>query len=122
MATLDEGETVLDEAALDAFADRMIGVLNDGCTALMTSIGHQTGLFGTLASYRPAGLARPQGPPARRWAAWPRLPGGAAAVCRGVLPPNRRRRHQGAAHRRVVLAPAARDAVRLGAAPAGLGR
>ena len=43
MATLDEGETALDEAALDAFADRMIGVLNDGCTALMTSIGHQSG-------------------------------------------------------------------------------
>jgi len=28
----------------------MIGVLNDGCTALMTSIGHQAGLFGTLAT------------------------------------------------------------------------
>ena len=50
MATPDEGETALDEAALDAFADRMIGVLNDGCTALMTSIGHQAGLFGTLAT------------------------------------------------------------------------
>src|SRR5215218_2229827 len=50
MATLGEGETALDEAALDAFADRMIGVLNDGCTALMTSIGHQAGLFGTLAT------------------------------------------------------------------------
>ncbi len=43
MVTLDEGETALDEAALDAFADRTIGVLNDGCTALMTSIGHQSG-------------------------------------------------------------------------------
>ena len=50
MTTLGEGETALDEAALDAFADRMIGVLNDGCTALMTSIGHQAGLFGTLAT------------------------------------------------------------------------
>jgi hypothetical protein len=28
----------------------MIGVINDACTALMTSIGHQTGLFGTLAA------------------------------------------------------------------------
>jgi SAM-dependent methyltransferase len=50
MTTLGEGATALDEAALDAFADRMIGVLNDACTALMTSIGHQSGLFGTLAT------------------------------------------------------------------------
>ena len=58
MTTLDEGETALDEAALDAFADRMIGVLNAGCTALMTSIGHQTGLFGTLATSGPATSAQ----------------------------------------------------------------
>jgi hypothetical protein len=58
MATPDEGETALDEAALDAFADRMIGVLNAGCTALMTSIGHQTGLFGTLATSGPATSAQ----------------------------------------------------------------
>ena len=58
MTTLDEGETALDEAALDAFADRMIGVLNDGCTALMTSIGHQAGLFGTLATTGPATSAQ----------------------------------------------------------------
>ena len=58
MATPDEGETALDEAALDAFADRMIGVLNAGCTALMTSIGHQAGLFGTLATSGPATSAQ----------------------------------------------------------------
>jgi SAM-dependent methyltransferase len=58
MATLDEGETALDEAARDAFADRMIGVLNDGCTALMTSIGHQAGLFGRLATTGPATSAQ----------------------------------------------------------------
>ena len=58
MTTLDEGETALDQAALDGFADRMIGVLNDGCTALMTSIGHQTGLFGTLATSGPATSAQ----------------------------------------------------------------
>jgi hypothetical protein len=50
MTTLGEGESALDEAVLDAFADRMIGVLNDACTALMTSIGHQSGLFGTMAT------------------------------------------------------------------------
>jgi SAM-dependent methyltransferase len=54
MTTLKEPETALDEAALEAFADRMIGVLNDACTALMTSIGHQTGLFSTLAATGPA--------------------------------------------------------------------
>jgi 2-polyprenyl-3-methyl-5-hydroxy-6-metoxy-1,4-benzoquinol methylase len=48
MTTLEERETALDEAALEAFADRMIGVLNDACSALMISIGHQTGLFGAL--------------------------------------------------------------------------
>jgi hypothetical protein len=48
MTTLGEGETALDVAALEAFADRMIVVLNDASTALMISIGHQTGLFGAL--------------------------------------------------------------------------
>jgi len=39
----------LDQAAVEAFGDRVIGILNDACTALMTSIGHQTGLFDTLS-------------------------------------------------------------------------
>ncbi|HVD81826.1 MAG TPA: hypothetical protein VNB87_14965 [Propionibacteriaceae bacterium] len=67
MTTLGEGATAFDEAALDAFADRMIGVLNDACTALMTSIGHQSGLFGTLAptSARPV-LPRGRRPLLRR--------------------------------------------------------
>jgi SAM-dependent methyltransferase len=54
MTTLKERETALDEAALEAFADRMISVLNDACTALMISIGHQTGLFGALTTCGPA--------------------------------------------------------------------
>jgi 2-polyprenyl-3-methyl-5-hydroxy-6-metoxy-1,4-benzoquinol methylase len=54
MTTLKEPETKLDEATMEAFADRMIGVLNDACTALLTSIGHQTGLFSTLAATGPA--------------------------------------------------------------------
>lgn len=58
MTTLQEQETGLDQAELEAFADRMIGILNDGCTALMTSIGHQTGLFGTLAATGPATSAQ----------------------------------------------------------------
>ena len=61
MTTVQERTTVLDEAALEAFADRMIVVLNDACTALMTSIGHQTGLFGALARSGPATTAQVAG-------------------------------------------------------------
>jgi SAM-dependent methyltransferase len=43
----------LDHAAVEAFGDRVIGILNDACTALMTSIGHQTGLFDALAAAGP---------------------------------------------------------------------
>jgi SAM-dependent methyltransferase len=43
----------LDKAAVEAFGDRVIGILNDACTALMASIGHQTGLFDALAAAGP---------------------------------------------------------------------
>lgn len=42
-----------DPAAVEAFGDRVIGILNEGCTALMISIGHQTGLFDALADGEP---------------------------------------------------------------------
>jgi 2-polyprenyl-3-methyl-5-hydroxy-6-metoxy-1,4-benzoquinol methylase len=58
MTTVEERETTFDDTALEAFADRMIGVLNDACTALMISIGHQTGLFGTLHATGPATAAQ----------------------------------------------------------------
>lgn len=38
----------------EEFAERMIGVLNAGMLALMTSVGHRTGLFDTMASLPPA--------------------------------------------------------------------
>ena len=38
----------------EAFAGRMLGVLNDACLALMTSIGHRTGLFDAMADNPPA--------------------------------------------------------------------
>ncbi|WP_332645124.1 class I SAM-dependent methyltransferase [Aeromicrobium sp.] len=44
----------IDVAAVEAFADRMIGIVNGSCIALMTSIGHQTGLFETLAGRAPS--------------------------------------------------------------------
>lgn len=42
------------QAAADAFAEKMMGVLNGGALALMTSIGHRTGLFDTLATLPPS--------------------------------------------------------------------
>ena len=44
----------LDQAKSEAFAGKMVGVLNNGSIALMTSIGHQTGLFDTLVDLPPA--------------------------------------------------------------------
>ncbi len=41
--------TDLDTARAEAFAGKMIGVLNGGTLALMTSIGHRTELFDTMA-------------------------------------------------------------------------
>ena len=43
-----------DAVAVEEFGDRMVGMLNQACTALMTSIGHQTGLFDALAARPPA--------------------------------------------------------------------
>jgi 2-polyprenyl-3-methyl-5-hydroxy-6-metoxy-1,4-benzoquinol methylase len=38
----------LDTAKTEAFADKMIDILNAGALSLMTSIGHRTGLFDTM--------------------------------------------------------------------------
>jgi len=44
----------IDSAKSDAFAERMIDMLNNGALALMTSIGHRSGLFDTLKDMAPA--------------------------------------------------------------------
>src|SRR5215471_17100865 len=44
----------LDQAKTEQFAQTMLGVLNDAFVALMTSIGHQTGLFEVMADLPPA--------------------------------------------------------------------
>ena len=44
----------LDQAKAEQFADRMVGILNEGAIALMTSIGHRTGLFDTMAGLPPS--------------------------------------------------------------------
>lgn len=53
MTTLEQ-PTDLDRVEVEAFADRMIGIVNSACTALMISIGHQTELFETLAGRAPS--------------------------------------------------------------------
>lgn len=44
----------LDQQRSEAFAERMLGVFNDGAIALMTSIGHRTGLFDAMARLPPS--------------------------------------------------------------------
>ena len=49
----------LNQEAVQAFAGKMVGVLNDAGLALMTSIGHQAGLFDTMAGLPPSTSASP---------------------------------------------------------------
>ena len=44
----------MDQAKTDAFADRMLNILNDGALALMTSMGHRTGLFDAMNNLPPS--------------------------------------------------------------------
>lgn len=44
----------LDQAKVEAFAGQMLGALNSASLVLMTSIGHQTGLFETMATLPPS--------------------------------------------------------------------
>lgn len=44
----------LNEAKVETFADKLIGMLNNGALAVMTSIGHRTGLFDTMQNLPPA--------------------------------------------------------------------
>src|SRR5918995_5555628 len=39
----------IDQQKAEAFAERMIGTLNEGAIAVMTSIGHRTGLFDAMS-------------------------------------------------------------------------
>lgn len=44
----------IDSTRAEAFAHRMLDVLNGAFLAMMTSVGHRTGLFDTMASLSPA--------------------------------------------------------------------
>jgi SAM-dependent methyltransferase len=46
--------TELDPSRLEAFGERMGGLLNDALLALSISVGHQTGLFDTMAELPPS--------------------------------------------------------------------
>ena len=39
----------IDKAAAEAFAGQMVGIINGGFLALITSVGHRTGLFDAMA-------------------------------------------------------------------------
>ncbi|MDN5860950.1 MAG: class I SAM-dependent methyltransferase [Pseudonocardia sp.] len=55
MTTTDtDPRTSIDPAAAEEFAGRAIAIFDNAAAALMISIGHQTGLFDTLAGLRPA--------------------------------------------------------------------
>ena len=45
---------MLDEYKAEAFAGKMVGVLNSAALALMTSLGHRSGLFDAMAELPPA--------------------------------------------------------------------
>jgi len=47
-------DSKMDQAKTDAFADRMLNILNDGALALMTSMGHRTGLFDVMSELPPS--------------------------------------------------------------------
>lgn len=44
----------IDQAKAEEFAGRMVGILTGGMLSLMTSVGHRTGLFDTMASLSPS--------------------------------------------------------------------
>jgi 2-polyprenyl-3-methyl-5-hydroxy-6-metoxy-1,4-benzoquinol methylase len=44
----------LDEARLDTFGQRLVGILDNSSTALFLSVGHRTGLFDTMAGLPPS--------------------------------------------------------------------
>jgi SAM-dependent methyltransferase len=54
MSSVMENRTTIDANKSEAFAGKMIGALNTAGVVLMTSIGHRTGLFDTMASLPPS--------------------------------------------------------------------
>jgi len=45
---------LIDQSKADEFADRMLNILNEGALALMSSLGHRTGLFDVMSDLPPS--------------------------------------------------------------------
>jgi SAM-dependent methyltransferase len=58
MTTQQTQTPEIDGNRAEAFATRLVGILNSGSLALMTSVGHRTGLFDALGRLPPATSAR----------------------------------------------------------------
>lgn len=56
--TARDNITEFSEARAEAFADRLIDMINSGAMTLMISIGHRTGLFDTMAGMAPATIGQ----------------------------------------------------------------
>jgi len=56
MAVQELKQTTLEQnqVSADAFAEKLLGILNGGALAMMISIGHRTGLFDTMAALPPS--------------------------------------------------------------------
>ena len=50
--------TELDPGKVEEFAGRMVGLMNSSMLGLMTSVGHRTGLFDTMAMLAPSTSAQ----------------------------------------------------------------
>ncbi|HSP56251.1 MAG TPA: transcriptional regulator, partial [Dehalococcoidia bacterium] len=53
MTTVEVSQQI-DPAKAEAFGGQMVGIMNGGLLALMTSIGHRTSLFDTMSAMPPA--------------------------------------------------------------------
>jgi 2-polyprenyl-3-methyl-5-hydroxy-6-metoxy-1,4-benzoquinol methylase len=54
MTLTEDQTTVVETTAAEEFADRMMGVFNDSALGLLLSVGHQVGLFDTMAALPPS--------------------------------------------------------------------
>ena len=45
-------KSVYDNAKAEAFARKLLDILNSGCLSLLLSVGHKTGLFDTLSGLK----------------------------------------------------------------------
>ena len=50
-------QEILDQEKASRFQQKMLDVINDAAVGLMTSIGHRTGLFDTLAAMEEPGTS-----------------------------------------------------------------